>query len=64
VRCGVPGSPVHGQLIRAGQGGAAGHYHPRCWTEERTKGPLRRREVPPDRRPGLGPAGDSLDDFK
>jgi energy-coupling factor transporter ATP-binding protein EcfA2 len=64
VRCGVPGGPVHGQLIRAGQDGATGHYHPRCWTEERTKGPLRRREVPPDRRPGLGPAGDSLDDFK
>jgi hypothetical protein len=63
-RCGVPGGPVHGQLIRAGQGGAAGHYHPRCWTEERTKGPLRRREVPPDRRPALGPEGDSLDDFK
>jgi curved DNA-binding protein CbpA len=63
-RCGIPGGPVHGQLIRAGQGGAAGHYHPRCWTEERTKGPLRRREVPPDRRPALGPLGDSLDDFK
>jgi hypothetical protein len=24
----------------------------------------RTREVPPDRRPGLGPPGDSLDDFK
>jgi hypothetical protein len=63
-RCGIPGNAVHGQLIQAGEGGAAGHYHPRCWTEERTKGPFRRREVPPDRRPGLGPEGDSLDDLK
>jgi DnaJ domain len=63
-RCGVPGNAMHGQLIRVGQDGAAGYYHPRCWTAERTKGPLRRREVPPDRRPALGPLGDSLDDFK
>jgi putative DNA primase/helicase len=60
-RCGCAGGAVHGQLIRAGQDGNAGHYHPRCWTEERTKGP---RRVPADRRPALGPEGDSLDDFK
>jgi hypothetical protein len=60
-RCGVPGSVVLGQLIRAGLDGAAGHFHQRCWTEERTRGP--RRHVPPDRRPGLGPEGDSLDDL-
>jgi hypothetical protein len=41
-RCGVPGNATHGQLIRAGRDGAVGHYHPRCWTEERTKGPLRK----------------------
>ena len=61
-RCGVPGNATHGQLIRAGQNGAAGHYHPRCWTEERTKGPWQRRSSP-DRQPALGPEGDSLDDF-
>jgi hypothetical protein len=54
-RCGVPGSPVHGQLIRAGQGGAAGHYHPRCWTEEHTKGPLRRTSNGGPSREGLPP---------
>jgi len=54
-RCGVPGNATHGQLIRAGRDGAAGHYHPRCWTEERTKGPRRRGS--PDRRPALGPEG-------
>jgi len=63
-RCGIPGGPGHGQLIRAGRDGATGHFHPRCWTEERTKGPFRRREVPPDRRPALGPVGDSLDDLQ
>jgi hypothetical protein len=61
-RCGVPGSDVHGQLIRA----HGGLFHPRCATEERAKGPWRgrTREVPPDRRPALGPPGDSLDDLK
>jgi hypothetical protein len=61
-RCGCPGSPVHGQLIRA----HGGLFHPRCATEERAKGPWRgrTREVPPDRRPALGPPGDSLDDLK
>jgi len=61
-RCGVPGNATHGQLIRAGQNGAAGHYHPRCWTEERTRPSL--RDVPADRRPALGPVGDSLDDLQ
>jgi hypothetical protein len=63
-RCGIPGNATHGQLIRAGRDGAAGHYHPRCWTEERIRGPFRRREVPLDRRPALGPLGDSLDDLQ
>jgi len=62
-RCGVPGNATHGQLIRAGQNGAAGYYHPRCWTEERTKGPWQRRSSP-DRRPALGPEGDSVDDLE
>jgi hypothetical protein len=61
ARCGIAGNHFHGQLIRAGQDGNAGHYHPRCWTEERTRGP---RRVPSDRRPALGPSGDTLDDFK
>jgi hypothetical protein len=61
LRCGVPGSAVHGPLIQAGRDGAAGHFHQRCWTEERVQGP--RRHVPPDRRPELGPEGDSLDDL-
>jgi hypothetical protein len=55
-RCGIPGNATDGQLILAGRDGAAGHYHPRCWTEERTKGPLRK--------PPLGPLGDSLEDLK
>jgi hypothetical protein len=36
-RCGkgaTPGEPV----VLCGQNGTAGHYHLRCWTEERTKG--------------------------
>jgi hypothetical protein len=61
LRCGVPGSAVHGPLIQAGRDGAAGHFHQRCWTEERVQGP--RRHVPPERRPALGPEGDSLDDL-
>jgi hypothetical protein len=60
-RCRIPAG-AHGELIACGANGSAGLYHQRCWTEERTKGP-RRREVPPDRRPALGPPGDSLDDL-
>jgi hypothetical protein len=56
-RCGVPGNDIHGQLIRAGHDGAAGHFHPRCWTEERTKGPRHNK-------PALGPVGDSLEDLQ
>src|SRR5262249_19100961 len=41
-RCGIPSNDIYGQLIRAGRDCAAGHFHPRCWTEERTKGPLRK----------------------
>jgi hypothetical protein len=41
-------------LIRAGRDGAAGHFHPRCWTEERTKGPFRRRKCLPIADPGSG----------
>jgi hypothetical protein len=59
-RCGIPGNDIYGQLIRAGRDGAAGHYHPRCWTEERTRGP----RPSPARRPALGPEGGSLDDLK
>src|SRR5262249_8859285 len=62
-RCGIPVNATCGQLIRAGRDGAAGHYHPRCWTEERTKGPWQRRSSA-DRRPALGPEGDSLDDLR
>jgi hypothetical protein len=43
-RCGIVGDVTYGQLIRTGQDGAAGQYHPRCWTEER-----RRRQVANDR---------------
>jgi hypothetical protein len=42
-RCGVPGNATHGQLIRAAQDGCAGHFHPCCWSEERTKGPWRQQ---------------------
>jgi hypothetical protein len=56
-RCGLPSSIHFGQLIRAN----GAHYHPRCWTEERTKGPWKPK--PRARRPALGPEGDSLDDL-
>jgi putative DNA primase/helicase len=55
VRCGVPGNDAFGALIACGRDGSAGFYHPRCWMDERTKGPLR---------PALGPPGDSLGDFE
>jgi hypothetical protein len=61
-RCGLPSSVHFGQLIRAGQDGSKGHYHPRCWTEERTKGPWKPK--PRARRPALGPESDSLDELK
>jgi hypothetical protein len=38
-RCGIPGNATFGQLIRGSHNGSSAHYHPRCWTEERTKGP-------------------------
>jgi hypothetical protein len=38
-RCGIPGNAAFGQLIRGSHNGSSAHYHPRCWTEERTKGP-------------------------
>jgi hypothetical protein len=38
-RCGIPGNATFGQLIRGSHNGSTYHYHPRCWTEERAKGP-------------------------
>jgi len=61
-RCGIPATEAFGPLVSCGRDGAAGLYHRRCWTEERTRPSL--REVPPERRPALGPAGDSLDDLQ
>jgi hypothetical protein len=61
-RCGVPSSEMFGPLIPCGANGSAGLYHLRCWTEERTR--PQRRHVSPDRRPALGPPGDSLDDLQ
>jgi hypothetical protein len=61
-RCGVPASEMFGPLVPCGTNGSAGPYHLCCWTEERT-GP-QRRHVSPDRRPALGPPGDSLDDLQ
>jgi hypothetical protein len=61
-RCGVPSSEMFGPLIPCGANGSAGLYHLRCWTEERTR--AQRRHVSPDRRPALGPPGDSLDDLQ
>jgi hypothetical protein len=54
-RCGVPATEHYGALIECGHNGSAGLFHARCWTDERTKGPLRK--------PALGPPGDSLDDL-
>ena len=54
-RCGVPATVHYGALIECGHNGSAGLFHARCWTDERTKGPLRK--------PALGPPGDSLDDL-
>jgi hypothetical protein len=42
-RCGIPGNATSGQLIRGSHNGSSAHYHPRCWTEERTKGPYHKR---------------------
>ena len=50
-----PATEHYGALIECGHNGSAGLFHARCWTDERTKGPLRK--------PALGPPGDSLDDF-
>jgi hypothetical protein len=55
-RCGVPTTERYGALIDCGHNGSAGLFHARCWTDERTKGPLRK--------PALGPPGDRLDDFQ
>jgi hypothetical protein len=59
-RCGVPATGAliecgHNALIECGHNGSAGLFHARCWTDERTKGPLRK--------PALGPPDDSLDDL-
>jgi hypothetical protein len=43
--CGVPGNATFGQLIRGSHNGSSAHYHPRCWTEERTKGPYQHRRA-------------------
>jgi hypothetical protein len=57
-RCGVPGTPHYGDLVRCGPDGSAGLFHGRCWTDEKNKRPLRK--------PALGPGGpgDSLDDLE
>jgi hypothetical protein len=44
-RCGIPGNATFGQLIRGSHNGSSAHYHPRCWTEERTKGPYYNRAM-------------------
>jgi hypothetical protein len=54
-RCGIPAG-AFGELVSCGADGPAGLYHLRCWTDERTKGPLRK--------PPLGQPGDSLDDLE
>jgi hypothetical protein len=41
-RCGIPPTEHYGALIECGHNGAAGLFHARCWTDERTKGPLRK----------------------
>src|SRR5262249_1159039 len=41
-RCGVPATEHYGALIECGHNGSAGLFHARCWTDERTKGPLRK----------------------
>jgi hypothetical protein len=53
--CGIPAG-AFGELVSCGADGPAGLYHLRCWTDERTKGPLRK--------PPLGQPGDSLDDLE
>jgi hypothetical protein len=47
-RCGIPAG-AFGEIVPCGPNGSAGLYHLRCWTDERTKGPLRK--------PPLGPPG-------
>jgi hypothetical protein len=42
-RCGAPGNATLGQLMRGSHNGTSAHYHPRCWTEERAKGPYHKR---------------------
>jgi hypothetical protein len=49
-RCGIPRRGFRGAGPLRGCG-SAGLYHLRCWTDGRTKGPLRK--------PPLGPPGDS-----
>jgi hypothetical protein len=44
-RCGIPGNATFGQLIRGSHNGSSAHYHPRCWTEERTKGPYYNKAI-------------------
>jgi hypothetical protein len=46
ARCGI-GANAWGALIPCGRNGSAGLYHQRCWTEERTKGPVRKRPAAP-----------------
>jgi len=45
-RCGKSATPSD-PVVPCGENGSAGHYHLRCWTEERTKG----RVQPQDARP-------------
>jgi hypothetical protein len=61
-RCGIPATEVFGPLVRCGRDGAAGLYHLRCWTDERTRPSLRDGLLTDDPRSGRRATAENSND--